>query len=572
MALAYVAVTAGIADAATPPLPPALAQAEAARERGDCLQASLLYAHAAETLRDVAIARRAADLSAACDVPEAQWRAAKRWRQLDPENIESLRVYGITALEQHRLAEAREVFSSLFNRPDVEIDRALDDLLPEISEQDAEQAAWAVFRTVIDRKRISPDSRIALARLAAAAFDYDGARAMLQPALAAEPDSAPGQRLAARLAAADGQTDEALRYAARAAEIDPNESAFARAETLSDLDRIEEAQRELERLSQISATHDEAQRRLALLALGQADYDDARRRFGEIVSRGGATSVEAYFYLATIAELTGDKDTALANYQRLVKAGGGLLPRTRAAALLLERGDAAAAARLFDEYRVASPQEGVSVAITRAGLLADAKRYDEALAVLTATLREHPGDSKLRYERAMTFERAGHTSEAIREFEALLASRPDDPSILNSLGYTLIDQKRELARAENLIRRAVAIMPDNPALIDSLGWAMFRRGDAKGALPQLERAWKLSYDDEIAAHWGEVLWVTGDQAQARAIWARALVRNPRGTVVSTAMRRLGAVPPTPVPTRATSEPTKPSAPPVPAAPAKPEGQ
>lgn len=542
-AVAYVSPR--LCVAATSPsgkVPPVLAQAEAARNRGDCLQASLLYARAAESLRDIAVARRASDLATACAVPEAQWRAAKRWRELDPENVESLRVYGVTALVQHRLAEAREVFTALFNRPDVEIDRALDDLLPEISELDAEQPAWAVFRTLIDRKRISPASRIGLAKLAGAAFDFAGARAELLPALAAQPDSAAGQRLAARLAAADGRADEALRAATRAAELDPAENRFAVAETLSDLDRVEEAQRELERLAKIDESREEAQRRLALLALSQSDFDDARRRFAEILSRGGASSVEAYFYLGTIAELTGDKNAALATYQRLAQAGGGLLPRTRAAALLLERGDRAGAAKLFADYRVASPEEGISVAVTHAGLLADAKFYDDALKLLNDTLAVHPGDSRLRYERAMLFERAGRTNDSIREFEALLKSRPDDPSVLNSLGYTLVDHKRDLPRAEKLIRRAVEIMPDNPALIDSLAWALYRRGDAKAALPLLERAWNLSYDDEIAAHWGEVLWTSGDQGRARTVWARALVRNSRATAVHATMQRLGAVP------------------------------
>lgn len=542
-AIALVAVACGLAVAvAAPAIPAALAQAEAARERGDCVQASLLYARAAETLRDVAIARRATDLATACRVPDAQWRAAKRWRELDPENIESLRALGLVALSQHQLAVAREVFATLFRQPDVEIDRALADLLPAIGEQDDEQAAWAVFSGVIDRQRITPATRIALARLAGTAYDFAGAQAELTPALSAAPDSAPGHRLAARLAAANAHADEALQNAARAAELDPQENRFARAETLSDLDRVEEAQRELERLAQLDASRDEAQRRLALLALSQGDYDDARRRFAELLSRGGPAAVEAFFYMGTIAEFTGDKPAALASYQRLVKAGGGLLPRMRAASLLMERGERVAALKLLDEYADANPQESANIAISRAGLLADAKRFDEAIAVLSGALALHPGDSKLRYERAMLYERAGNTAASLREFAALLVTRPDDPSVLNSLGYTLVDHKRDIPRAERLIRRAVQLMPDNAALVDSLGWALYRRGDNRGALPLLERAWSLSYDDEIAAHWGEVLWVSGERARARSVWARALVREARGNAVRATMQRLGAAP------------------------------
>ena len=527
------------------PAPGLVAKAEAARERGDCVAASNLYVQAAESLPDIAIARRANDLALACAVPEAQWRAAKRWRALDPENIESLRALGLLDLAQHRLSDARAVFASLFAKPDVEIDRALDDLLPEIGEQDSEQAAWAVFRDVIDRQRISPATRVALARLAGTAYDYAGARAELTPALLAQPDSAPAQRLAARLAVADGHGEEALKYAARAAELDPKDNAFARAETLSDLDRVEAAAAELQRLHEIEALRDEAQRRLAVLALNQGDYADARRRFGDLLGRGGPAAVEAFFYMGTIAELTGDKAGALATYKRLIDAGGGMLPRARAAAILLERGERAGAMKLIDDYARNNPQEARTIEITRASLLADANLFDAGLGVLNAALKQHPGDAKLRYERAMLLERAGKTGEALREFEALLVARPDDPNILNSLGYTLVDHKREVPRAERLIRRAVALMPDNAALVDSLGWALFRRGDSKQALPLLERAWNLSYDDEIAAHWGEVLWVSGEQSRARTVWARALVRGSQASAVHSTMRRLGVTPDSP---------------------------
>ena len=143
----------------------------------------------------------------------------------------------------------------------------------------------------------------------------------------------------------------------------------------------------------------------------------------------------------------------------------------------------------------------------------------------------------------MILEGAGRTREALRAFEALLRERPDDSSVLNALGYTLADRNRDLARAERLIRRALQQRPDNAAFVDSLGWVRFRRGDAAGALPFLERAWRLSREAEIAAHWGEVLWVIGDKAQARVVWARALARAPDSRPLRAVLERFtGAEP------------------------------
>ncbi|MGH8323836.1 MAG: tetratricopeptide repeat protein, partial [Steroidobacteraceae bacterium] len=92
--------------------------------------------------------------------------------------------------------------------------------------------------------------------------------------------------------------------------------------------------------------------------------------------------------------------------------------------------------------------------------------------------------------------------------------------------YTLADHNLELSHAEVLIRRALVVMPDNPAALDSLGWVRFRQGDSKTAVVTLEHAYYISHDSEIAAHWGEALWVSGEHTQARKVWAAALARAP----------------------------------------------
>jgi Flp pilus assembly protein TadD len=83
-----------------------------------------------------------------------------------------------------------------------------------------------------------------------------------------------------------------------------------------------------------------------------------------------------------------------------------------------------------------------------------------------------------------------------------------------------------LPKAEGLIRRALADTPDNAAVIDSLGWVRYKRGDARGASKLLARAYALSHDSEIAAHWGEAVWKAGDRVGARRIWSDALALEP----------------------------------------------
>ena len=102
----------------------------------------------------------------------------------------------------------------------------------------------------------------------------------------------------------------------------------------------------------------------------------------------------------------------------------------------------------------------------------------------------------------------------------------------------MADHDIDLPRAETLIRKSLAMMPDNPAVLDSLGWVRFKRGDSKGALEHLERAYLLAHDPEIAAHWGEALWKGGQQQEARRVFAGALARNPDSQQLKATVARL----------------------------------
>ena len=174
----------------------------------------------------------------------------------------------------------------------------------------------------------------------------------------------------------------------------------------------------------------------------------------------------------------------------------------------------------------------------KAALLEEAGKPTEAIALLQLALERFPDHPGLRYQIALMQDKAGLTKESVRGFEGLLKERPEDSNLLNALGYSLADRNQKLPRAETLIRKALEASPDNPAYLDSLGWVRFRRGDIPGALPHLERAYRIFPDAEIASHWGELLWVSGKQAEARALWARSLARSPDSKPLRATIERL----------------------------------
>jgi tetratricopeptide (TPR) repeat protein len=538
LALCLVSVRAALAQETAD-----IVAADQALMKGDCRGAVEGYLSAGMTDRNPRVIERALQISRACRNLPAASKSADRLFELDGENVEALRLVGLVALETWRLDLARKVYGALLSKPDVEPDRALAELLPELAEGDATHAAWLVLREVIPRESVSGQTLSALARIACNADDLNPCLSLVQAARAKGAGSdARTIRMASAAFAAMGQEDTALAEADLLVQGDPENHRFARVETLTALDRLEAAREELLVIERESTPGNErvaveADRRLALLALATGDEAEAERRFGARLA-ADRSSGESLYYLALIAERKGLPDLALQGYRQLIAAGAGLPPRVRAAQLLLARDDRQEAMSILDQALRGGRVDAIEVEIVRSRALFDAGLAAAAFEALDQALERFPDHPNLLYQRAVLLDADDRTTEAVKVFERLLKMRPGDGNIQNALGYTLADRKRQLARAESLIREAVTQRPDSAAFVDSLGWVRFRRGDNKGAVSFLERAWRLSREAEIGAHLGEALWASGDKSRAREIWARALVIAPESKPLRATIERL----------------------------------
>jgi len=171
------------------------------------------------------------------------------------------------------------------------------------------------------------------------------------------------------------------------------------------------------------------------------------------------------------------------------------------------------------------------------------QRDDDAAAELAAFARglaAFPDDPALLYSRALAWERRDDIARAEADFRRILVAEPDDVATLNALGYTLADRTTRYEEALALIDRARVAEPDNAAIIDSYGWVLYRLGRYQEALVQLRRAYALQKDPEIASHLAEVLWVTGDQPQARRYFEEARKLDPDNRALQRALEKTGA--------------------------------
>ncbi len=172
--------------------------------------------------------------------------------------------------------------------------------------------------------------------------------------------------------------------------------------------------------------------------------------------------------------------------------------------------------------------------------------YDRAVARIgTPTRANWP----LFYERGVALERAGEWPKAEADFQYALQLAPDQPNVLNYLGYAWVEQGQHLDQARQMIERAVEQRPNDGAFVDSLGWTLLRQGDTAGALKNLERAVELQPEDStINAHFGDVLDAVGRRREAEFQWRRALNLNPEPedlARIESKLRGVQAAPPGP---------------------------
>lgn len=151
---------------------------------------------------------------------------------------------------------------------------------------------------------------------------------------------------------------------------------------------------------------------------------------------------------------------------------------------------------------------------------AAAATYDRAIALFEAR-----GSKQwfAYYVRGISHERMGHWPMAEADFRRALAINPEQPQVLNYLGYTLVEEETNLDEALRMIERAVASEPDSGYIVDSLGWALYRLGRYDEAIIHMERAVELEpVDPVVNDHLGDVLWAVGRSDEARFQWRRAL--------------------------------------------------
>ncbi len=367
----------------------------------------------------------------------------------------------------------------------------------------------------------------------------------------------------ALMAEVAGQKEKALELAAQAFENEPYVARMVEvySRMLANEGRFDEAAEVIATFEDQGLTHPlvtvvkqavEAKRRPGVFATNvQLGAAEMFHGIGVALSRDGSKDLALVFlrlgyYLDPNADVIGlaagllldsenQYDAANAIYDG-VPASSPMKPTAvvRVAQNLDAMGDRAEALRRLRNIVATSPDDLDAVSV-----LGDLLRYDEqyveAVDAYTKALEitggDAPADWRFYYVRGIANERAKLWPAAEADFLKALELNPDQPSVLNYLGYSWIDMDMNLDEALGMIEKAVEAQPQDGYVVDSLGWAFYKLGRIDEAVETLERAVMLRPNDaEINDHLGDAYWKAGRRLEAQFQWKVAKSVDEVGNV------------------------------------------
>ncbi len=480
------------------------------------------YLRLARRTGDPRMAARAARVAIYSRDNLSALEAARLWVRLDADDPEARQAIIAAYIRSGRTDDALQHIDALLEMQG-DGENGLRLLVSLLSRERDVQAALKVMRHVIAVRGDNPEVWIAYGHLTLRSGDLGGAQEAIDKALELRPLWPEALLLKVRILQLRGEGGEALRLLADAVAARGGDmrlrAAYAR--LLTEEKQYEEALAQYRQLVKKHPDNSELKYTMGLLLLQLQRYDEAAREL-ESIRRRGERFDDINFYLGWIAESRGDLQTAIDYYGAVTRGPNFLESGLRMAVLLARQDDIAGARQQLQSLRRKIPVHGQRIYLVEGEILRDAERYEEALDLFSEALEYFPDDHGLLYARALVAERLDRLDLLEQDLLRILEQNPDNADALNALGYTLADRTDRYEEAYRYIKRALELQPENNAILDSMGWVLYRMGQYEEAIRYLRLSLKLKMDDEVAAHLGEVLWVSGRHEEALRVWNEAL--------------------------------------------------
>ena len=534
-----------------------LLASEIAAQRGLFGTAATTLVNLSRETGDPRIAHRALEFQLAGGNLPGALEAARTWSSLAPYDTEATSTELALAAAN---GQTQGLSQALRKRIDGATDKtvAIAQTMGILGRLGDRRLALRILDDALSEKvRKLPAAHMALADVAHAAGDETRAANEARAALAADPKSEPAaQRVLEYGTKADPARAEADARAFIQRNPDARKLRLLLAGQLADRGQYDAALTELQAMSRRSPEDFDLLFMQAQLSYRAGHLDQARtllQQYLEVQDQrqqasvpgatdAGAAATDAHVLLSRIAEDQGRYDDAVNELSGIDDPTMRYAAHMRQAALRAKQGRIDDALAMIDAADPQDDEERLQGVLARAQVLRDAGRVDQAIATLQAADKDMPDTVEVKYELAMLNERRGRVDELERLLREVIELDPEHAHAYNALGYTLADRNQRLPEAQALIEKALALSPDDPFILDSMGWLRFRQGKSDEAVKYLSRAYAARPEADIAAHLAEVLWAQGKQDRATELLRAAYRKDAKNATVLDTLKRLGVQP------------------------------
>jgi len=517
--------------------------AEIAGQRGDLNLAIDNYIDVARETHDPKVAARATQIALFAKEFDKALESSQLWVSVEPDNADARRNLASVYLRLARPVDAVAEYEKMLTLVEDEENpgHGFTIIASQLSREPDRELAMSVMDKLLETRQDDPYALFAQSHLAMRQARFEMALETLDKALKIKPDWSAAIILRSRILAMQGARAEALSYLEGVLDGDMEDNmevGLTYARMLTEARQLDKALEEFIRLAELDKRNVEINYYAGVLALQLDKLDKAQKYLEKVLKLGGRVQ-ETNYYLGQVAEQRGDLRAAMNRYSFVRHGEFYFNAQLRIVSILAEKKDYDAAIEHLQTVRIDSSKQRLQLILLEGDLLREAERFSAAKDYYTRVLNSMPNETSVRYARALVAEKLGDLDLLESDLQTILKQEPANAQVLNALGYTLADRTNRYEEALIYIQRALELEPDDAAVVDSMGWVLYRMGNYPQAIEHLRRAAQLSQDPEIAAHLGEVLWVSGDKDGALEIWEKSLKDNPDDRILLDIMKRFG---------------------------------
>lgn len=496
------------------------------------------YIKQARATQDPNVIARATRIAQYLNAHQASLEMATLWAKVEPNNLEALQLLTLQMIRRQRFEEAVVYMDRLLA---LKANTSFDFLVAQTSQLNTQERQPVInsLDKLLNKYPQHSQLWFTKALLCEQSKQHEEALSNVNQSLMLDPSAIAPNVFKATLLVDQKDTRSALKLLKKTVNQHPDNKnlRILYARLLIQDNQLKAAQKQFTQLVELFPEDSDLKLTLALLCWENKLSQPAQDYLNELLSSEQKVN-EAHFELGQIAVAENRLAQAIQHYQAVGPSAQYLPAKLAIAQIYAEQNNIPQARQTLAMARQENLPQSIPLYIFEAELLSKYQQPQLAYSVFSEAFSHYPNDISLLYSRAMLFEAQKNYLQMEVDLRAILKQEPNNVMALNALGYSFADRGEQLDEALALIQKAVTLKPDDAAILDSLGWVYYKKNQLSLALQYLQKAYQQVADHEIAAHLGEVLWVSDHKQQAQHIWQQGLKTNPDSELINSTMQRL----------------------------------